>query len=71
MWNVKKGKSDDLYSVKDLVSLGLFGRDKAYRIMHSPGFPSVRIGKVFFVQKEAFWNWFNSQAVNGGDPNDK
>jgi len=64
---MKKGENQNLYSVKDLVQLGFFGRDKAYRIMHSPGFPSVRIGNIFYVQKEAFWNWFNSQTVNRTD----
>ena len=35
---MKKNKNPDFYSVADLVNIGLFGRDKAYALMHSPIF---------------------------------
>ena len=32
---MKRNKNPDFYSVTDLVNIGLFGRDKAYALMHS------------------------------------
>ena len=68
---MKRNKNPDFYSVTDLVNIGLFGHDKAYALMHSPDFPSVRIGKKLLVRREAFWLWLNSQTVAGGDGHDK
>jgi len=58
-------KNPDYYSVTDLVEIGLFGREKAYALMRSPEFPSVRIGKKFLVNREAFWAWVNQQKTGG------
>ena len=45
-----------LLQVKDLVELGL-GRDKAYALMQTTSFPSIQIGKTYFVTEENFRKW--------------
>lgn len=38
------------------VALGI-GRDTAYSLMHSKGFPSIRIGGHYVVGKDALMMW--------------
>lgn len=46
-----------LLDVKDLMQLMKIGRDKAYDLMRSDGFPSFRIGKSYRVSEEAYNRW--------------
>ena len=45
------------YSVKDIQSIMGCGRDKAYQLVKSSSFPSTRIGKIMFIDKEEFEKW--------------
>ncbi|MBQ7562382.1 MAG: helix-turn-helix domain-containing protein [Lachnospiraceae bacterium] len=45
------------YNVKDLQTTLKIGRDKAYRLMASKDFPSMRIGKNYVVSSDAFQRW--------------
>ena len=45
-----------LLQVKDLVKAGL-SRDKAYALMQASAFPSIQIGKTYFVTEENFRKW--------------
>ena len=47
---------EKLYTVKDLCAMGL-GRDKAYALMHSTTFPSIKIGGRYYVTEEAWLMW--------------
>ncbi len=46
-----------LYKVKDLQRILGCGKNKAYSIMESSGFPRVQIGREYYVEKEAFAKW--------------
>lgn len=46
-----------LLNVKELMAELGIGRDFAYALMQSKGFPSIRIGKRYFVEKDALHNW--------------
>ncbi len=46
-----------LLDVKDLMRLMKIGRDKAYDLMRSEGFPSFRIGNSYRVSEEAYNRW--------------
>ena len=35
------------------------GRDRAYALMRSAGFPSTRIGRTYFVTSDNFEKWLN------------
>jgi len=47
---------EKLYTVKDLRKFGI-GRDKAYQLMHSKAFPSIKIGGSYYVEPKAFMDW--------------
>lgn len=46
-----------LLTVKDLQKLLNIGRDKAYSLMHSKSFPSMRLGRSYYVQEQALQEW--------------
>ena len=35
------------------------GRDKAYALMRSSAFPSIKLGKQYYVTEEALKNWLH------------
>ena len=45
-----------LLQVRDLMKTGL-SRDKAYALMQASAFPSIQIGKTYFVTEENFRKW--------------
>ena len=50
-----------LLKVKDLQDqLGL-GRDTAYALMRSKGFPSIQIGNRYYISEEALTRWLERQ----------
>ena len=40
-------------------------RANAYQLMHSKGFPTIRIGKRMLVPKDKFLEWLDSKAEKG------
>ena len=66
--NVKNNTSDgttEIYRVPDLIQITHFGRDKAYALMRSKAFPSIKIGNTYIVTKDKFEEWLDS--VSGKD----
>jgi excisionase family DNA binding protein len=45
-------------------ALGI-SRANAYQLMHSKGFPTLRIGKRMLVPKDKFLEWLDSKADKG------
>jgi len=50
-----------MYNVKDVQKLFRCGRDKAYSLMRAGGFPSVKIGGQYLVEKQALEKWLVKQ----------
>ncbi len=48
---------EKLLRVKDIEEIFGCGRNKAYELMKSPGFPAIRIGKNLYVSKEELEKW--------------
>ncbi|MCR5232777.1 MAG: helix-turn-helix domain-containing protein [Lachnospiraceae bacterium] len=48
-----------MLTAKELSSVLRIGRDKAYALMKSNGFPSICIGKRYFVTTKALNDWIN------------
>ena len=46
-----------LLTVKELQELLKIGRDKAYSLMHAKSFPSMKIGRRYFVHEQALQEW--------------
>ena len=53
---MEKNENIKLLQVKDLIKAGL-SRDKAYALMQATAFPSIQIGKTYFVTEENFKKW--------------
>ena len=51
----------ELYTVKDVAKFFQIGRNKAYDLMHEPGFPSFKLGKQMRVPKEQLLLWTKNQ----------
>ena len=50
-----------MYTVKDIQNLFRCGRDKAYALMQTGGFPSIKIGAQYLVEKTALEKWLKTQ----------
>lgn len=50
----------NVLKVEDLMERFGIGRDKAYTLMKSSGFPSTQIGKTYFVTVKNFNAWLDS-----------
>ena len=48
-----------ILTVNDIQEIMGLGRDRAYRLMHSDGFPAVLVGRTAFVTVENFMEWMD------------
>ena len=64
METTKKGMSIDdiiILDVNDIQKILKIGKEAAYSLMRNHAFPSVKIGKRYVVEKEAFKQWLKRQ----------
>ncbi|MCL2080035.1 MAG: helix-turn-helix domain-containing protein [Oscillospiraceae bacterium] len=47
------------YTIKDIMCIFCCGRDKAYEIIHTRGFPKMTIGRKFLISPDALQKWIN------------
>jgi len=45
------------YTIKDIMRIFRCGRDKAYEIIHSKGFPKMTVGRTYLVYPDALKKW--------------
>lgn len=60
----KKGMVIDdiiILDVNDIQKILKIGKEAAYALMRNHAFPSVKIGKRYVVEKEAFKQWLKRQ----------
>jgi excisionase family DNA binding protein len=67
---VRKNNLEDLpalFTEKDLREV-VFGnrlsKNNTYAMIHSKGFPTVKIGSKYFISKEEFKEWIRRNAVS-------
>lgn len=51
-----------MLTTKDLQMILKIGRDRAYALMRSKAFPSMKIGARYYVTKEALDEWLRRYA---------
>lgn len=51
-----------LYTVEDIQRIFQIGKSKAYSLMRSDGFPSIRLNKKLYVSQSELNNWINTQS---------
>lgn len=58
-----------LKSYDDLPRIMGISRASAYELVHTPGFPAFRSGRLIKVSKQAFFDWMarGTEAQNGGN----
>ncbi len=55
-------KFPTLLKAKDLQQILSVGRDKAYALMKSDDFPSIKIGRDYYVTEENLRLWLEESA---------
>ena len=53
---------EKLLRVKDIAEIFGCGRNKAYELMKSPGFPTVKIGKNLYVLEAELEKWIEDYS---------
>lgn len=53
---------EKLLRVKDIAEIFGCGRNKAYELMKSPGFPTVKIGKNLYVSETELEKWIEDYS---------
>lgn len=56
--------SKKVYSVKEVKEALGISQVTAYQLVHSVGFPSVRVGKRILIPVDKFEEWLSEQAIN-------
>lgn len=51
---------DRLLTYKDLQSMFSCGKDKAYQLMHSSGFPAIQVGGRYYVKRDDLERWLST-----------
>lgn len=51
-----------ILQTKDLMDYLRIGKDRAYALMKSKSFPSIRIGKTYCVTMTSLQDWLNDNA---------
>ena len=51
-----------LYTIEDIMRVFSCGRDKAYAIIHSRGFPKMTLGRKFLISPDALQKWINQNS---------
>jgi excisionase family DNA binding protein len=51
---------DRLLTVKDLQAVFSCGKDKAYQLMHSSGFPTIQVGGRYYVRRDDLDRWLSA-----------
>lgn len=51
-----------VYTVSDIMQIFHLGRTKAYQLMESDGFPSFKLNRRLYVEREKLNKWLEKTA---------
>lgn len=51
-----------LYDVNDIQNIFKIGRSKAYQLLSSSGFPSIKLNKKLLVEKGKLEDWISKNS---------
>ena len=54
---IMEKEAEVILTVADIQAAFKCGHNQAYEIIHSPGFPSITIGRRLYIPKRAFDAW--------------
>ena len=55
-------EEDRLLTAKDLQEIFQIGKNRAYELLHSQAFPTIRINGRMYVTRRHFNNWLDTYA---------
>ena len=55
---------DKLLTIKDIQTIFGCGKDKAYQIVTKRGFPSIKIGRVYYISEKNLQKWIENNFGN-------
>jgi len=50
-------ETEKILTVKDIQVIFGCGKNQAYEIIHSNGFPCIKIGRRYYIYQKAFAEW--------------
>jgi len=50
-------ETEKVLTVKDIQAIFGCGKNQAYEIVHSNGFPRIKIGRRYYIYQKAFTEW--------------
>ena len=52
-------QTKDVLTVKDVQKILNIGVNSAYNLIHSKGFPVIKIGSTYRIPRDAFYAWLS------------
>ena len=52
-------ESNKILTVKEIQEIFKCGKNQAYEIIHTNGFPKIKIGRKFYIYEKAFDEWLD------------
>lgn len=49
-----------MYTTEDVQKILKIGRDRAYNLMRAKGFPSMKMGRKYYVSSDALGDWLKA-----------
>ena len=56
-----ENKQQETFTVKEIQNILRIGQVTAYQLVHTPGFPVVKIGRAYRIPRAGFYDWLNRQ----------
>lgn len=62
MYPIRPQDNPNLYTVDEIKKILRCGKNKAYEVVNSRGFPAIRLGKSIRIPKDKFHQWLTEQS---------
>ena len=62
-----ENKQKETFTVKEIQQILRIGQVNAYHLIHTPGFPVVKIGRAYRIPKVSFYDWLHHQQCADGE----
>ena len=53
----------NVLKVKEISRILRISSTKAYELVHSHAFPSIKIGRDYRIPEDSFWEWFHNAEI--------
>lgn len=60
---MKKQKNVAAYTVEQIMELMQISKNSAYNLIHTDGFPVIKIGNIYRIPVDRFHAWLNGNVA--------